>query len=70
MPGTVVATHVESGDRVTAGQALLTVEAMKMEHRLAATTDGIVTLAARPADRVALDQVVATIAADPHEGTR
>lgn len=70
MPGTVVATHVESGERVTAGQALLTVEAMKMEHRLAATTDGIVTLTARPADRVALDQVVATIAADPHEGTR
>jgi acetyl-CoA/propionyl-CoA carboxylase, biotin carboxylase, biotin carboxyl carrier protein len=70
MPGTVVATHVESGDRVTAGQALLTVEAMKMEHRLAATTDGIVTLTARPADRVTLDQVVATIAAHPHEGTQ
>ncbi|MBC7291191.1 MAG: ATP-grasp domain-containing protein [Actinotalea sp.] len=70
MPGTVVATHVESGEAVTAGQPLLTVEAMKMEHRLAATTDGIVTLTARPADRVALDQVVATIAAHPHEGTQ
>ncbi|WP_225754397.1 biotin carboxylase N-terminal domain-containing protein [Actinotalea sp. Marseille-Q4924] len=70
MPGTVVATHVESGDHVTTGQPLLTVEAMKMEHRLAATSDGIVTLTARPADRVALDQVVATIAAHPHEGTQ
>ncbi|WP_034223209.1 acetyl-CoA carboxylase biotin carboxyl carrier protein subunit, partial [Actinotalea ferrariae] len=70
MPGTVVAAHVESGDHVTVGQPLLTVEAMKMEHRLAATSDGIVTLTARPADRVALDQVVATIAAHPHEGTQ
>jgi acetyl-CoA/propionyl-CoA carboxylase biotin carboxyl carrier protein len=42
---------------------------MKMEHRLTATTDGVVTLTARPADRVRLDQVVATITPHPHEGT-
>lgn len=64
MPGTVVAVDVATGDHVTAGQPLLTVEAMKMEHRLTATTDGVVTLEARPADRVALDQVLATIT--PH----
>lgn len=64
MPGTVVAVDVATGDHVTAGQPLLTVEAMKMEHRLTATTDGVVTLQARPADRVALDQVLATIT--PH----
>ena len=68
MPGTVVAVEVATGDHVTVGQTLLTVEAMKMEHRLAATADGIVTLTARPADLVKLDQVVATITPHPHEG--
>ncbi|MCU1431534.1 MAG: Carbamoyl-phosphate synthase chain ATP-binding protein, partial [Actinotalea sp.] len=68
MPGTVVSVSVETGESVTAGQTLLTVEAMKMEHRLVATTSGIVTLSARPADRVKLDQVVATIAPHPLEG--
>ncbi|MHA6667788.1 acetyl/propionyl/methylcrotonyl-CoA carboxylase subunit alpha [Homoserinimonas sp. A447] len=64
MPGTVVAVNVTSGDSVTAGQTLLTVEAMKMEHKLLATVDGIVTITAKPADLVKLDQVVASIA--PH----
>ncbi|MGH8980720.1 MAG: biotin carboxylase N-terminal domain-containing protein, partial [Acidimicrobiales bacterium] len=32
MPGVVVAVHVASGERVRAGQALVAVEAMKMEH--------------------------------------
>jgi pyruvate carboxylase len=31
MPGTVVALHAKSGDRVDAGAPLLTLEAMKME---------------------------------------
>ncbi len=64
MPGTVVAVNVASGDIVTAGQTLLTVEAMKMEHKLQATLDGIVTITVKPADLVKLDQVVASIA--PH----
>jgi acetyl-CoA/propionyl-CoA carboxylase biotin carboxyl carrier protein len=68
MPGTVVAVSVATGDHVTAGQTLLSVEAMKMEHRLTATTDGIVTITARPADLVKLDQVLATITPHPHEG--
>jgi acetyl-CoA/propionyl-CoA carboxylase biotin carboxyl carrier protein len=69
MPGTVVTVAVTTGEHVSAGQTLLTVEAMKMEHRLTATTDGVVTLTARPADQVRLDQVVATITPHPHEGT-
>ncbi|MDQ1596451.1 MAG: acetyl-CoA/propionyl-CoA carboxylase, biotin carboxylase, biotin carboxyl carrier protein, partial [Arthrobacter pascens] len=32
MPGTVVSVSVDNGDAVTAGQVLLSVEAMKMEH--------------------------------------
>ena len=36
MPGTVVSVSVKNGDAVTAGQVLLAVEAMKMEHQLVA----------------------------------
>ena len=43
MPGAVVAVNVADGDAVTAGQALVVVEAMKMEHPVTAPTDGIVT---------------------------
>ena len=68
MPGTVVSVDVATGDSVVAGQVLLTIEAMKMEHRVVAPSDGIVTLTVRPTDQVALDQVVATIAPRPHDG--
>ena len=42
MPGKVVAVSVAVGDAVTRGQALLTLEAMKMEHALVAPFDGVV----------------------------
>jgi acetyl-CoA/propionyl-CoA carboxylase biotin carboxyl carrier protein len=67
MPGTVVAVSVATGDPVTTGQTLVRVEAMKMEHQLTATADGIVTVTVRPADLVSLDQVVATITPHPQE---
>src|SRR5262249_7132170 len=40
MPGLVVAVAVQEGDLVTAGQRLLTLEAMKMETTLYAPQDG------------------------------
>ncbi|MEJ1158082.1 acetyl/propionyl/methylcrotonyl-CoA carboxylase subunit alpha [Prosthecomicrobium sp. N25] len=40
MPGAVVAVSVAPGDRVEKGQALIIVEAMKMEHTLRAPRDG------------------------------
>ncbi|WP_106180322.1 biotin carboxylase N-terminal domain-containing protein [Prauserella shujinwangii] len=43
MPGTVVRVAVSAGDRVRAGEPLLWLEAMKMEHRIAAPADGVVT---------------------------
>ena len=43
MPGTVVAVHVADGDDVEAGQTIVTVEAMKMEHRITAPISGRVT---------------------------
>ncbi len=42
MPGTVVRVLVEAGAAVTRGQALMVVEAMKMEHTIAAHADGVV----------------------------
>ncbi|MCC3266442.1 acetyl/propionyl/methylcrotonyl-CoA carboxylase subunit alpha [Arthrobacter gengyunqii] len=65
MPGTVVAVAVADGDRVTAGQPLLSVEAMKMEHQLVAPADGTVSLNLRPGDLVKADQVLAVVTADP-----
>jgi len=41
MPGQVVAVRVAKGDRVNAGQQLLALEAMKMEHPVLAPTDGV-----------------------------
>jgi propionyl-CoA carboxylase alpha chain len=41
MPGQVVAVRVAKGDRVAAGEQLLALEAMKMEHAVLAPTDGV-----------------------------
>lgn len=43
MHGKVLAVEVAKGDRVTKGQRLVVIEAMKMEHALHAHADGIVT---------------------------
>ena len=43
MPGKVLEVSVEAGQRVEAGQVLVVLEAMKMEHRVTAPTDGTVT---------------------------
>jgi propionyl-CoA carboxylase alpha chain len=42
MPGKVIELRVAVGDRVETGQTLILLEAMKMEHPMRATTDGIV----------------------------
>ncbi|MDJ0348602.1 biotin carboxylase N-terminal domain-containing protein [Cryobacterium sp. PH29-G1] len=64
MPGTVVAVNAGSGDLVAAGQTILVVEAMKMEHKLVAQTEGRVTVTVKTGDLVKLDQIVATITPD------
>ncbi|MET1066286.1 MAG: biotin/lipoyl-containing protein, partial [Arthrobacter sp.] len=61
MPGTVVSVSVSNGDTVKAGQVLLSVEAMKMEHQLVAPLDGTVHITAGSGDLVKADQVLATI---------
>jgi len=42
MPGRIIAVDVREGDAVKAGQKLLTLEAMKMEHSLVAPFEGVV----------------------------
>ena len=53
MPGVVTRVHVAPGDAVKQGQALIAIEAMKMEHVLRAPRDGKVrTIAAKPGEMV------------------
>jgi len=42
MPGTIIEVRVAPGDRVAAGQALVVLEAMKMEHTVRSTLEGVV----------------------------
>ena len=53
MPGKVVSFAVKAGDKVSKGQALAVMEAMKMEHTIAAPLDGVVQeLLYAPGDQV------------------
>ncbi|MGH8846484.1 MAG: acetyl/propionyl/methylcrotonyl-CoA carboxylase subunit alpha [Polaromonas sp.] len=53
MPGKVVSFAVKAGDKVSKGQPLAVMEAMKMEHTIAAPADGVVQeLLYAPGDQV------------------
>ncbi|MFE2055979.1 biotin carboxylase N-terminal domain-containing protein [Streptomyces sp. NPDC059446] len=63
MPGTVTVVKVAVGDEVVAGQSLLVVEAMKMEHVISAPHAGTVTaLDVTAGTTVAMDQILAVVA--------
>ena len=62
MPGTVMVVKVEVGDQVDAGDPLVVVEAMKMEHTLLAPVAGFVSeLPAFVGRRVGLAEVLAVV---------
>ncbi|MET4100389.1 acetyl-CoA/propionyl-CoA carboxylase biotin carboxyl carrier protein [Agrococcus sp. UYP10] len=61
MPGTVVAAHAADGDTVAEGQAIVSVEAMKMEHVLRAPVAGTVRLHAAVGEQVTRGQELATV---------
>ncbi|MFF3211236.1 acetyl/propionyl/methylcrotonyl-CoA carboxylase subunit alpha [Streptomyces sp. NPDC002886] len=68
MPGTVTVVKVAVGEKVAAGQSLLVVEAMKMEHVISAPHAGTVTeLDVTPGTTVAMDQVLAVVTPDEEE---
>ena len=64
MPGKVVSFAVKAGDRVTRGQALAVLDAMKMEHTIAAPGDGTVAeLLYAPGDQVGEGAALLTLTA-------
>ena len=64
MPGRVVAVLVEVGQRVQRGDALVVLEAMKMEQTLASPSDGEVTAVhVEPGARVDAGAALITLSA-------
>jgi len=62
MPGRVVSVNANVGDPVRRGQALIVIEAMKMEHTLSAPFDGCLeTLSCAAGESVDGDAVLATL---------
>jgi acetyl-CoA/propionyl-CoA carboxylase biotin carboxyl carrier protein len=62
MPGTILTVHVAAGDTVSAGQPVLVVEAMKMEHTVTAPVDGVVSeLTAKAGQQVRMDETLMVI---------
>ena len=68
MPGKVIAVDVAEGQTVTAGQRLMVLEAMKMEHALTAPFDGVVEgLAVSAGGQVQVEAVLATVVPAPSD---
>ncbi|CAM3500594.1 ATP-binding protein [Nocardioides zeicaulis] len=68
MPGTVVAVRVEPGATVSAGDPVLVLEAMKMQHTVTAPHDGTVTrIDVEPGVQVASGEVLAVVATHEEE---
>jgi propionyl-CoA carboxylase alpha chain len=62
MPGTVIAVPLEAGAQVSAGQTVLVLEAMKMQHTISAPTDGVLTeVAVSVGTQVAAGEVLAVV---------
>ncbi|WP_459971143.1 acetyl/propionyl/methylcrotonyl-CoA carboxylase subunit alpha [Mycobacterium sp. MUNTM1] len=61
MPGSVIAVQAASGADVSEGDVVVVVEAMKMEHSLAAPVSGQVEVLVCVGDQVTVDQVLARL---------
>ena len=65
MNGRIVAVHAAAGDRVAKGQRLVVLEAMKMQHEIAAERDGTIEmLSVKTGDQVATRQVLVQLRAE------
>jgi propionyl-CoA carboxylase alpha chain len=62
MPGTVVRVAVAEGDAVDAGETVLVLEAMKMQHTVTAPHAGTVTrMSVQPGAQVAANEVLVVV---------
>ncbi len=69
MPGSVIRLGADIGDTVTAGQPLIWLEAMKMEHTIAAPVDGVLAeLNVKTGQQVEVGAVLARVEAPHSEG--
>jgi propionyl-CoA carboxylase alpha chain len=69
MPGNVIRLAAAVGDTVTAGQPLIWLEAMKMEHTIIAPADGVLTqLNVNTGQQVEVGAVLARVEASSTEG--
>jgi propionyl-CoA carboxylase alpha chain len=70
MPGAVVRTAVEVGTVVAAGQPIIWLEAMKMQHQIEAPCDGVVTeLPVSPGQQVDVGAVLAVVTSKEEDGS-
>jgi propionyl-CoA carboxylase alpha chain len=68
MPGTVVRVAVTAGEKVSAGQPLLWLEAMKMQHQIDAPADGVVAeLGVAVGDQVEVGRVLAVVSQEDNQ---
>lgn len=69
MPGNVIRLGAAIGDTVTAGQPLIWLEAMKMEHTITAPVDGVLAeLDVKTGQQVEVGAVLARVEAPQSEG--
>ncbi len=62
LPGTIISVLVKDGDKVSMGQKLLTMEAMKMENNVLAEKAGIVkSVLVKPGDTVLQNDILVEI---------
>jgi propionyl-CoA carboxylase alpha chain len=61
MPGSVVSVAASDGQQVSAGDPILVLEAMKMQHTISAPTDGVVSDLVAVGDQVAAGDVLAVV---------
>lgn len=68
MPGTVIGVHAESGATVEAGQALLVLEAMKMQHTISAPAAGVLEVSVQVGQQVSAGDVLAVVSTGSTHG--
>ena len=65
MNGAIISVQAKPGDRVARGQCVVVLEAMKMQHEIAAERDGVIDkVLVKPGDQVATRQLLVELKAE------